>query len=904
MEFRWKTLLLLSLLLPAIVLCEDAVNANLAADLQEAVETQQAGEEVPEPVKAKIIKEAPIGVLPSGTGDVATTGACAGDVENFCATVKPGEGRLAICLTKQQDEEAKGNIEGKTLTDDCKGELAAFKIELGESINKNLALAKACKEDATKLCADQDPTDPVAVLACLRDLKDSLSATCSAEIFNTQLEAAKDYRTDADLHAACEPDAKQLCANVNPGEGRIQDCLRDKAVSVSWECQEELFRQEVENADDLRLSQRLFKKCMGDKKKFCADIKFGGARVKDCLEARREEVGFSAECKEELEAMMEKRAADFRLDSTLREVCADDIEAVCGYERDSLDTVEGFDARVIQCLQDYRDELAGPECRKQVHVLTQRASQDIRFDEPLADACYEDRARLCDGVQPGSARVIRCLQDAREELSYECRATLFDAEVRMAEDIDFKYPMKRACTSEIQAFCSGIQHGEARVIRCLQDHIEESDFSSECKEEVARDQIRSNQDYRLNFRLNTACEADIDTLCAEECSPFLGSACGGRVLRCLTEKQDAIKSKECADEGAIKSKECADEVFYFEKMEVNDFRNDVLLAEACRTDVDKYCKHIEPGEGRVHQCLRDNFQKLQDGCRKEELKLNIIQSRDVRLRPKLNKACSDEITVFCQGIQPGKGRVFQCLQQSLAQPDFGQACRAQVEERGQRMQEDYRLDYGVAEACEPDVVTYCSAEKGLAHGNAEVLKCLVKAYSKLADTCQREMSRAVRMALWEYKKGAALTGVCDADVAEIPSCQTAVANPKNRGIWSIGAVGRCLSRQLAENKALTLDCRSLVIVAAPKDAQAMFDSSMSAAAIAQRVQELQAAAGIKAQLVNPAGRGAGIITLTGWVALAALVSLVVVVVGAIVFAYRKFAGLDKPYTIVTKQGDV
>jgi len=36
-------------------------------------------------------------------------------------------------------------------------------------------------------------------------------------------------------------------------------------------------------------------------------------------------------------------------------------------------------------------------------------------------------------------------------------------------------------------------------------------------------------------------------------------------------------------------------VFYFEKMEVNDFRNDVLLAEACRADVDKLCKHVEPG---------------------------------------------------------------------------------------------------------------------------------------------------------------------------------------------------------------------------------------------------------------------------------------------------------------------
>ncbi len=34
--------------------------------------------------------------------------------------------------------------------------------------------------------------------------------------------------------------------------------------------------------------------------------------MKDCLEAHREDPGFSAECKEEFEAMMEARAADFR----------------------------------------------------------------------------------------------------------------------------------------------------------------------------------------------------------------------------------------------------------------------------------------------------------------------------------------------------------------------------------------------------------------------------------------------------------------------------------------------------------------------------------------------------------------------------------------------------------------
>lgn len=56
----------------------------------------------------------------------------------------------------------------------------------------------------------------------------------------------------------------------------------------------------------------------------------------------------------------------------------------------------------------------------------------------------------------------------------------------------------------------------------------------------------------------------------------------------------------------------------------------------------------------MHTCLRDNFQKLTDSCRKEELKLNIIQSRDVRLRPKLNKACSEEIAVYCKDVEKGE----------------------------------------------------------------------------------------------------------------------------------------------------------------------------------------------------------------------------------------------------------
>ena len=58
-----------------------------------------------------------------------------------------------------------------------------------------------------------------------------------------------------------------------------------------------------------------------------------------------------------------------------------------------------------------RDEIANPGCKARVHKIMEYASTDIRFDVPLANACYEDRQDFCSNVPPGSARVIRCLQE-------------------------------------------------------------------------------------------------------------------------------------------------------------------------------------------------------------------------------------------------------------------------------------------------------------------------------------------------------------------------------------------------------------------------------------------------------------------------------------------------------------
>ena len=51
------------------------------------------------------------------------------------------------------------------------------------------------------------------------------------------------------------------------------------------------------------------------------DVKPGNARVKECLEDKRNDPEFSAECKKTFEDMMARRATDFRLDAKLRDLC-------------------------------------------------------------------------------------------------------------------------------------------------------------------------------------------------------------------------------------------------------------------------------------------------------------------------------------------------------------------------------------------------------------------------------------------------------------------------------------------------------------------------------------------------------------------------------------------------------
>ena len=63
----------------------------------------------------------------------------------------------------------------------------------------------------------------------------------------------------------------------------------------------------------------------------------------------------------------------------------------------------------------------------------------------------------------------------------------------------------------------------------------------------------------------------------------------------------------------------------------------------------------------MHKCLRENRAKLSERCRAEEVQLAILESSNTELMPQLAKACKAERAAHCEGVRPGKARVFNCL---------------------------------------------------------------------------------------------------------------------------------------------------------------------------------------------------------------------------------------------------
>lgn len=71
---------------------------------------------------------------------------------------------------------------------------------------------------------------------------------------------------------------------------------------------------------------------------------------------------------------------------------------------------------------------------------------------------------------------------------------------------------------------------------------------------------------------------------------------------------------------------------------------------ACRADVEKLCKGVRPGGGRIAMCMKQHEAELSPGCREA-----IAGAK--RQIEEFAEACKPDAERLCKGVQPGKGRV-------------------------------------------------------------------------------------------------------------------------------------------------------------------------------------------------------------------------------------------------------
>jgi len=92
-------------------------------------------------------------------------------------------------------------------------------------------------------------------------------------------------------------------------------------------------------------------------------------------------------------------------------------------------------------------------------------------------------------------------------------------------------------------------------------------------------------------------------------------------------------------------------------------------ANGCKGDVERFCKGIPGGGGRIAACLKSHEAELSQPCKDD------IAAAKVKVKSFVD-ACKPDASKFCHGIPVGQGRILSCLKSHEA--DLAPACRAEM----------------------------------------------------------------------------------------------------------------------------------------------------------------------------------------------------------------------------------
>ena len=107
---------------------------------------------------------------------------------------------------------------------------------------------------------------------------------------------------------------------------------------------------------------------------------------------------------------------------------------------------------------------------------------------------------------------------------------------------------------------------------------------------------------------------------------------------------------------------------------------------ACKDDLQKFCKDVQPGGGLIAKCLKEHHDAHTDAC-KAAFDKRASRFKERREKAKANpnagkfeESCGDDVNKYCAKEQAGDGSIMGCLRKH--RNELSPSCRALWKGRG------------------------------------------------------------------------------------------------------------------------------------------------------------------------------------------------------------------------------
>jgi hypothetical protein len=110
---------------------------------------------------------------------------------------------------------------------------AAMQGQLGDQV------LEGCNTELARFCAEVTP-DEGRLLACLYAHGDKLSRQCDYALYNAAARLERAISAVTYVASECGAELESHCAQVDVGEGRVAQCLKDHASALSPGCDQAL----------------------------------------------------------------------------------------------------------------------------------------------------------------------------------------------------------------------------------------------------------------------------------------------------------------------------------------------------------------------------------------------------------------------------------------------------------------------------------------------------------------------------------------------------------------------------------------------------------------------------------------------------------------------------------------